>query len=187
MSAPRLNQGLRALTAELIAASPDRLGGLRPERILFVAGAARLASSATVRGFAAGALAGEGPGAPRLCVEGQEIAYEICLRPLYFLRLSEAARLRTICHELWHISPACDGRLAEERRHGVASEAALQAASEGIAAAWAERPGPAQWALKPQEAEIWAWLERPPSRRLGPRERAQYTEAQLYTARIEQR
>jgi len=46
---------------------------------------------------------------PRLHHEGREILYLITLLLPRFLHLPPRERLATILHELWHISPACDG------------------------------------------------------------------------------
>lgn len=182
MGPPAANQALRALLCELKTTNPEDLGHLDPARVLFVAGAARLASRATVRGL------GAEPGGPEIWLGGQAMAYEICLRPGYFRRCSPSQRLRVICHELWHISPAFDHRLAADRRHGATCERGFAAATERIAQRWERHHDAPPAALLPQpQLELWAWLERPPSRRLSPAERARYTEAQLYTARIEQR
>jgi hypothetical protein len=46
---------------------------------------------------------------PPLHHDGREILYLIYLLAPRFLRLSFQQKLRTIIHELFHISPACDG------------------------------------------------------------------------------
>lgn len=46
---------------------------------------------------------------PQLLHEGREILYLITLLIPRFLHLEPRERLATLIHELWHISPACDG------------------------------------------------------------------------------
>lgn len=46
---------------------------------------------------------------PQFTHEGREILYLITLLMPRFLHLEPRERLATLLHELWHISPACDG------------------------------------------------------------------------------
>src|SRR5215813_10200647 len=122
---PALDPELKALARALAAADPARLGHIDADRILFVAGAARLESRASIRPLTFG---GSPPsfrqGAhlkPQITILGTVMLYEICLRPRFFLDATPEERLAIIAHEIWHIAPAFDGTLAEARRHDKAS------------------------------------------------------------------
>lgn len=95
---------------------------LQPERILVTAGQARKRSRATIRPycFADTATRRSESGLlekPLVKLGGKVIRYEIVLRPLFFLRSTPLERLRTLFHELFHLSPEFDGTLDETRRH----------------------------------------------------------------------
>src|SRR5438105_2236905 len=79
-------------------------------RVLFVAGEARRASRATVRGLGAS-------GRPVIRLRGKRALYAVTLRPKFFRGSTPEQRIATLLHELFHISPAFDGTLAHDRRH----------------------------------------------------------------------
>lgn len=178
---PRLDPLLADFTRELCRARPDAFGHLVPERILFVAGAARRAARASIRGFA-----DPKPGAartPQVFVNRERIRYEVCLRPRFFLDARPEARARVLAHELWHISQACDGHLHPDRRHGARPEAALEAELDALlegfdpkrTALWPTLEGPGERRLR-------AWRVRPPGALRTAGERLRYDEADLFSA-----
>ncbi|MBI5497967.1 MAG: hypothetical protein HY904_23390 [Deltaproteobacteria bacterium] len=104
---PRLSPALDALLADLCK-RVDAFRHIRPTAVLVVAGAAQEHSRATIRGF---------PRGPTVTVARVRRRYEVTLRPLFFQSANGLGRLVTLCHELFHVGPACDGMLDEHRRH----------------------------------------------------------------------
>ena len=180
-----IDGALTELIGALIAANPDQLGHVRPEQLLFVAGAARLEHRASIRPFAA---TDPRYRKPIVLIGGVTILYEICLRPRFFVTSTPDERLRTIAHELWHISPRFDGSLASERRH----EGGVSAEYDGEVDALVERylasGGSAHGFLAfDGELQMQAWLSRPPSRiALNATIRERYTEDDLLVAIVRQ-
>ncbi len=91
---------------------------IRPSRILVVAGEARRSSRGTVKPL----MPGRGPTGklrpkPVVRVKGRRMLYCITLRPLFFRASTPQARIETVLHELFHISPQFDGTLDNTRRH----------------------------------------------------------------------
>src|SRR5262245_14178645 len=86
------------------------LSHVHASRVLLVAGAARENSRATIRPLHD----------VKVTIDGHRRCYEVTLRPLFFLKANGLGRLITLCHELFHIHPACNGQLHQERRHGEA-------------------------------------------------------------------
>lgn len=99
-----------------IAARLPELTHVEASRVLVVAGEARGASRATIRG---GQLGPTRAGAKRrfLRLRGRDIRYVITLRPLWFLASTAEERVATLLHELYHVSLRFDGSLHRERRH----------------------------------------------------------------------
>ncbi len=186
-----LDHHLRALVSELARSDPGRLGYLDPRRILFVVGAARLESRASIRPLTFG---GSPPrfedGAhvkPEIAIAGVTMLYEICLRPRFFLAATPDERLAILAHEMWHIAPAFDGSLDEGRRHSATPAKTIEREVNAIAAALAHSKAREILAFE-GELEMSAWLSRPPSRL--PKSsalRKKYDERDLYTAIIAQR
>lgn len=178
---PIIDAPLTDLVRELARTVPD-LSRVDAERVLFVTGAGRLAARASIRPF-------KGPRRPSVTIGGVAIRYEICLRPRFFLDASPELKLAIVAHELWHASPAFDGTLAEERRHGNADPDWIEAevaqmvdrflASESDAADFLRHRG---------ELRMRAWLHRPPSR-IPPSSslRSSYDERDLFLAIVESR
>ena len=189
---PTLDAALARFVQDLAAARPAAFGHLAPEAILFVAGAARREARASIRPlrFPGGAAAAPEGRKPDVRILGAPVLYEVCLRPRFFLAASPEARGRILAHELWHVSPAFDGSLAADRRHGPehpegALDAALTEALDGFEAA--------DTALGPLlahvgELRLRAWASRPPSvLPPGRGHRLRYTEADLFSAVVIQR
>lgn len=175
------------LLEEIVAAEPVGFRGVQPSRILVVAGAARRDARASIRPLRfPGGLLRSSDGRfdkPKVTVRGQEMLYEICLRPRFFRTTLPEARLATLVHELWHIGDHSDGTLDPERRHRALGR--FEAPVEQLAARLGQmglgaRLGPLG------EATIAAWLVRPPSQIMqASAVRRNYDERDLYPAIIE--
>ena len=187
---PVFDEGLRALCASLNATNRNALHYLDPNRILFVAGAARRAARASIRPLTLGGVppryrCGDWE-KPQVWFNGRLALYEVCLRPRYFLDATPEERIEILAHELWHISPAFDGTLAAGRRHRN-----RDAASSDMAGAWIETwrsagaPGHEMLNYR-GELRLSAWTERPPSR-LGSTGRRRYSQDDLHSAVVIQR
>lgn len=112
---------------------------------------------------------------------------EITLRPRFFRASSPDQRLRILLHELWHLSPQFDGRVAWDRRHGAFDPVQHQAWLQRTAA----EVGPPGPLLQPGLRHVPAWLVRPPGRiprtRAGrPGYRVAHDERDLYLQAVEQ-
>ncbi|MBI3071071.1 MAG: hypothetical protein HYY84_02985 [Deltaproteobacteria bacterium] len=186
--APDLNRELTRFIRRLAKLEPI-FAHLRASRILFVAGESRRRSLATIRG-----LANDATGKrhshdgltrrPLIRVARRRVLYWISLRPLFFRASTPRERLRTILHELFHISPAFDGTLARERRHRRLPRPAYDAALRPLV----DRAA----VLSPSSLNtngpvvIWHWLVRPPVHiHIGTRRRAVFDERHLYRATVE--
>lgn len=178
---PHLEPILTTLVAELSASAPGSLGHVDPARLLFVAAAARREARASVRPLAVHPGADPRWVKPRIVVGGMEVAYEIALRPLFFLAADPALRLRTLVHELWHLSLRFDGTLEPSRRHR--SGGRFEGDVERIAARWQGSPLTRAWLEHRGEVRLRAWLRRPPSRiPSGVPLRTDYDQRDLYDA-----
>ncbi len=147
------------------------LAHVRASRILITAGQARKKSRATTRPFAFAETKTRRSETGRLykpivTIGGKRVRYEITLRPLFFLRSSARERLRTIFHELYHISPRFDGTLAEERRHVKLPRKAFDLDVSRMLRNYEKKmPDWVLTALGPRnEVLVLQWLERPPHR-----------------------
>jgi hypothetical protein len=174
-----------------VGSAPDAFGHVKVDRILLVAGAARRGAQASIRPLTFG---GDPPTyaraeerKPRIHVRGREMRYELCLRPLFFLRSSAEERLRVLVHELWHIGAAGDGTLDPNRRHRPDN----QEESERFSRMVAQELGPRlDLGILEHEGELRVpmWLERPPS--LVPPDletRLEYDERDLFLGIVRQR
>jgi len=131
---------LDTLCRSLVETLPE-LGHVDADRVLFTFSRSRrpgrgglLARITPLRGEAGSRLLERRRGrfvetweVPRVLHEGREIYYLITLLMPRFLHLEPRERLVTILHELWHISPACDGDIRRfpgrrfahgDKRHG---------------------------------------------------------------------
>jgi len=165
-----------------VARRLPELAHVRPSRILVVAGEARRASRASIRGLV------EGPGRSRVVLQGRRVLYVITLRPLWFRESSAAERVATVLHELYHASTRFDGRLHRQRRHGELAPGAYgrrvgRLLQRYLAVAPAtlllpfEHVGPARARM---------WLERPTVRAAKAGRRV-YGARQLYVGLVEMR
>jgi len=171
---PTVTLAARRLIRDLARRIPE-LRHVRASRVLVVAGEARRASRATIRGLA------PGPRRPAVSIRGRRIFYLITLRPLWFRDSTPEERVATILHELYHASNRFDGTLHRGRRHAELSHRAygrrveamlrryLAAAPEAVLLPFAQ-VGPARARM---------WLERPTAR-VQKGARVLYTEKQLF-------
>ena len=116
---PNLNDAIGALLEDLVARMPE-YAHVDPGRVLVVAGEARRASRGTVKPltFADGkSRDARGRRKPLVKLRGRKMLYCVTLRPLFFRDSTPEERVGTLLHELYHVSPAFDGTLAEDRRH----------------------------------------------------------------------
>ncbi len=175
---PTVTLAARRLIRDLARRLPE-LRHVRASRVLVVAGEARRASRATIRGLA------PGPRRPAVSIRGRRILYVITLRPLWFRDSTPEERVATILHELYHASTRFDGTLHRGRRHaelgsraygrrvGAMLQRYLAAAPEAVLLPFA-RVGPARARM---------WLERPTAR-VPKGGRMLYTEKQLFAGQV---
>ena len=173
---------------DLVASNPDSLGHIVPAQILIVAGAARNESKASVRAFTPHLPSHSTlKRCPEVTRHGQKVLYEICLRPRYFLESTGEERLHLLAHELYHIAPAFDGTLAEDRRHDVMSNDAWGRALDPILAQTTLSATARQALFQAGTFTLDAWRIRPPSHiPKASNVRHAYSEEDLYLAIITQ-
>ena len=187
---PPLEHWLSQLVHAFVEANPSELGHIKSENIIFVSGAARRTHRASIRPL----RFPKDPShkqwrKPLVTIDGKDILYEICLRPLYFLDGDCKERIRTIGHELWHISKSFDGTLDEKKRHQNVDLKIVEEATDALFAALHPIPPEIIEVLsKEGELTLTAWKIRPPSRiPVDSKERIRFTESDLYDAIIVQK
>jgi hypothetical protein len=179
---PNFNKAVRALLQDVCKTTPE-FAHVRPSRILVVAGEARRASRGTVKPLMRpGPRKGERR-KPVVKLRGRRMLYCITLRPLFFRASTPEARIGTLLHELFHISPKFDGTLDPEHRHARIG-GGFAKALRPIVKRYLSRCPPELWAPFAFDGEVMVqqWLERPsayfvPARGQG---RRVYTEEQLF-------
>ncbi|MCC6808268.1 MAG: hypothetical protein IT381_12670 [Deltaproteobacteria bacterium] len=184
---PDFSAALREILRDVAARVPE-LKHLQPDRILVTYGQARKKSRATTRpyAFAETSTRKSENGAlykPIVKLQGRRMRYEITLRPLFFLRSSAQDRLRTIFHELYHMSPSFDGTLDVRRRHDALPRSAFDKELKPLIRRYASRmPAWVAEALAfDGEVMVLQWLERPPNRyRPSKTVKRRYTEKDLF-------
>lgn len=178
---PNMTLAVKRLIRDVARRVPA-LAHVRPSRILVVAGEARRASRATIRGLA------PGPGRPEIAVRGRRIRYVITLRPLWFQDSTPEERVATVLHELYHASTAFDGALHRARRHRELPGGAYSRRIRALLDAYLPRAPSALLAPFSHSgvARARMWLERPTARaeRSG---RSLYTEKQLFQGLVTMR
>ncbi|MFN0063843.1 MAG: putative metallopeptidase [Myxococcaceae bacterium] len=181
---PHLSRVVQAFVRHVAQSLPE-FSHLDAERILVVAGEARRASRGSVKPLAfreAKRKDARGNEKPVVKVSGKRMLYCITLRPLFFRGSSAAARIETVLHELFHISPRFDGTLHAGRRHAQLGLRFPKLLKPLVRRAIADCP-PEIYDVFSHEGEVrvWQWLERPPPKLSpGVRPRRLYTEEQLF-------
>ena len=164
---PLLEPPLRVLLEQWVALVPEALGHIDPARILLVAGAARRGARASVRPLSFGGwppvYVRNGEQKPRIVVKNLVMLYEICFRPLFFLRCTTEERLHILAHELWHLSPRFDGTLDPQRRHAASEGAEADRFSRMVVDAAQDAGLDERIVAFDGELRVPMWLERPPS------------------------
>lgn len=183
------NRAVRALLLHVVRTVPE-FSHVRPAQVLVVAGEARRASRATVKPlcFEGQRLDdGQGRRKPLVKIRGRRMLYCVTLRPLFFRRSTPQARIATLLHELFHVSPAFDGTLSLARRHHLAGEAFSRTLLP-LVRAYVEQCPRALWeaVCYDGEVKVWQWLEKPVAWYHPDRERvrAVYTEEQLFLGSV---
>jgi predicted metallopeptidase len=180
---PNFNHAIRALLRDIVVRTA-KFQHIRPSRILVVAGEARRTSRGTVRPltFAGGkSVDPRGRRKPVVRYRKKRMLYLITLRPLFFRASSPDERIRTVLHELFHISNRFDGTLHQGRRHARLGKA-FSARLRPIVRRYLRQCPPEIRAPFAHDGEVRVlqWLERPgPSYEPG-RSRRVYTEEQLF-------
>ncbi len=185
-----LNRAIRELLTD-VSVRMREFSHVQPDRILVVAGEARRASRGSVKPLAfAGGKSRDATGLrkPVVRFHGRRMLYCITLRPLFFRASTPEARVETLLHELFHVSPTFDGTLDPSRRHACLGGAFrktfrplvrryLRRCPPELLAPFAHR-GPVR---------VLQWLERPPAFHVPrpSKNRRRYTEEQLFVSTME--
>ncbi|HEY7723921.1 MAG TPA: putative metallopeptidase [Anaeromyxobacteraceae bacterium] len=171
---PNITLAVRRLVRDLARRVPA-LAHVRASRILVVAGEARRASRATIRGAA------PAPGRPAIALRGRRVRYVVTLRPRWFIDSTPRERVATVLHEIYHASTRFDGTLHVGRRHRELEPSAYGRRIRPLLEAYLARAPESLLAPFAHEGEVRVrmWLERPGARaaRGG---RQLYTERQLF-------
>jgi hypothetical protein len=185
-----LNRAIQELLTD-VSRRMREFSHVQPARVLVVAGEARRASRGSVKPLAfAGAKSHDATGLrkPVVKVNGRRMLYCITLRPLFFRASTPEARVETLLHELFHVSPGFDGTLDPSRRHACLGPA-FRRTFRPLVRRYLRRCPPevlAPFAYR-GPVRVLQWLERPPAFHLpGPnKSRRRYTEEQLFVTTLE--
>ena len=125
--------------AGLLAEPGGELRGIDPARVLFVYNNALTRVRARVHPlcFDSTGLSMSSDGKrrrPVVRVRGRKMLYVVEYSPA-FLRATPSARLRTLIHELMHISPFFNGTLSRARRHSRVPQAEFKDMVDGVLSA----------------------------------------------------
>jgi len=180
---PNFNHAIRALLRDIVSRTP-KFQHIRPSRVLVVAGEARRASRGTVRPltFAGGkSVDRRGRRKPVVRYRKKRMLYLITLRPLFFRASDPDQRIRTVLHELFHISSRFDGTLHQGRRHARLGKA-FSARLRPIVRRYLRECPPEIRAPFAHDGEVrmLQWLERPVPPYEPGKSRRVYTEEQLF-------
>jgi hypothetical protein len=180
---PNFNHAIRALLRDVVARTP-KFQHIKPSRVLVVAGEARRASRGTVRPLCfkgAKSVDARGRRKPIIRYRGRRMLYLITLRPLFFRASDPDQRIRTVIHELFHISQKFDGTLHQGRRHATLGKR-FSARLGPIVRRYLKECPPEIRAPFAYDGEVrmLQWLERPgPGYEVG-KSRRVYTEEQMF-------
>jgi putative metallopeptidase len=180
---PNFNHAIRALLRDIVGRTP-KFQHVRPSRVLVVAGEARRTSRGTVRPltFAGGkSVDPRGRRKPVVRYRKKRMLYLITLRPLFFRASTPDQRIRTVLHELFHISSRFDGTLHQGRRHSRLGKA-FAARLQPIVRRYLRQCPPEIRAPFAYDGEVrmLQWLERPGTGYESGKSRRVYTEEQLF-------
>jgi predicted metallopeptidase len=188
---PNLNVYLRELIRDMARRMPE-FAHIKASRILVVAGEARRASRGTVKPLAfSGSRSTDkltGRRKPIVRIGGRRMLYSITLRPLFFRQSSPQARIETVLHELFHISPDFDGTLDRARRHARMGKAFAAELRPLVRRYLKECPDRLRAAFSfDGQVLIHQWLERPTATFLPELTRMHrvYTEDHLFVGPVE--
>jgi hypothetical protein len=184
---PNFSQAVRALIRDVAARLPE-FSHVKASRIMVVSGEARRASRGSIKPLALQrGLRGTGKQKPAVRIKGRRMLYCITLRPLFFRSSTPQARIGTILHELYHISPRFDGTLDETRRHANLGNE-FPTKLRPLVRRYLRHCPPELWQAFAYDGEVLVhqWLERPSASYAPgkPRMRRVYTEAQLFLGRM---
>jgi hypothetical protein len=185
---PNFNRAVQALIQDIASSMPE-FAHIRPTRVLVVAGEARRASRGTVKPLFPDDEAKKlKMKKPIVRIRGRRMYYCITLRPLFFRSSTPQGRIRTLIHELFHVSKEFDGTLDPAHRH------------RKLGADFSPKLSPlVRRYLKICPFDLWndfahngdvriyQWLEKPPSwyRSGKPTQRRIYTEEQLFLGAVQ--
>jgi predicted metallopeptidase len=180
---PNFNHAIRALLRDIVSRT-SKFQHIRPSRILVVAGEARRASRGTVRPltFAGGkSVDRRGRRKPVVRYRKKRMLYLVTLRPLFFRASDPDQRIRTVLHELFHISSRFDGTLHQGRRHSRLGKE-FSARLRPIVRRYLRECPPEIRAPFAHDGEVrmLQWLERPVLPYEPGKSRRVYTEEQLF-------
>ncbi|MGQ0508142.1 MAG: hypothetical protein ACT4TC_22820 [Myxococcaceae bacterium] len=183
---PDFNRAVRDLLED-VRLSVEEFAHIRPSKILVVAGEARRASRGTVKPLTRGEGPQERRPRPLVKIRGRKILYCITLRPLFFRSSTPKARIGTLLHELFHISPRFDGTLDPEHRHAQIGREFARALRP-IVKRYLARCPPEIFApfAHNGDVRVQQWLERPSTFFVKgrPKARRLYTEEQLFQGTV---
>jgi hypothetical protein len=188
---PHFMEGVAALLQHLSRTMPE-LSHIEPARIVVVAGEARRSSRGSIKPLTFArrrSKDGFGRHKPVVKMRGKRMLYSITLRPLFFLASTPAARIETVIHELYHISPEFDGTLDEARRHACAGKT-FNAHLRPLVKRYLKICPEEIWKAFSYDGEVWVqqWLERPAAQCLpSGKGRRLYTEAHLFEGKVRMR
>jgi len=180
---PNFNHAIRALLRDIVSRTP-KFQHIRPWRILVVAGEARRASRGTVRPltYAGGSSTDRrGRRKPVIRYRSRRMLYLITLRPLFFRASDPDQRIRTMLHELFHISIKFDGTLHQGRRHARLGKEFSARLRPIVRKYLRECPAEIRAPFAHDgEVRMLQWLERPGPTYEPGKSRRVYTEEQLF-------
>ncbi|MBI5527166.1 MAG: hypothetical protein HY897_12595 [Deltaproteobacteria bacterium] len=189
---PDFTAAIDSLAADIVARTPE-FKHIDTSRILFVAADARHASRATTRPtrFPDGAkTSADGKWArPTTVWNGKEVAYIVELRPRFLRRSTVEARIKTLFHELRHMSPSFDGTIPDGNSHKRGPDDGFDASIRPFVKRYLAQANPALLMPLAFDGEVMVrqWLERPPNKFLTGRKDAKrrYGHADVFLGPVE--
>jgi hypothetical protein len=166
---PDFSIDLDKLAADIVAKTPA-FKYIDPAAILFIASDARHASRATTRPsrFNDGSLSTPDGRfvKPVTTFNGKPVKYIVELRPKFFRYSTVESRIKTIIHELNHMSGSFDGTIPEEKSHKNPSDGDFETVVVDLTKAYVAKA--AKSILRPLagdgEVMMRMWFDRPKNR-----------------------